>query len=181
MREPGSTPRGIRFIPTWRSPSRFPRVDPGGPPTVGVGVMDYHGTNDDRRQAERSHAAYVGKMKRFVRWLVDSGTRVRLFGGDTNGRTSSVVQDILADLRAPRPDLEPAWVVAEPVSSLQELMREMAPVGTVVAMRYHNVLCALKLGKPTLSIGYAAKNDVLMADMGLPGFCQPANSLDVDR
>ena len=44
--------------------------------------MAYHGTNDDREQADEIHAAYVEKMKRFVRWLVDSGHRIRLFGGD---------------------------------------------------------------------------------------------------
>ena len=60
-------------------------------------------------------------------------------------------------------------------------MRAMAPVGTVVATRYHNVMCALKLSKPTMSIGYAAKHDVLMADMGLSEFCQSARSLDVGR
>jgi polysaccharide pyruvyl transferase WcaK-like protein len=57
----------------------------------------------------------------------------------------------------------------------------MAPVGTVVAIRYHNVLCALKLSKPTLSISYARKHDLMMADMGLSEFCQLANTLDVDR
>ena len=40
---------------------------------------------------------------------------------------------------------------------------------------------ALKLSKPTLSIGYAAKHNALMADMGLSEFCQSARSLDVDR
>jgi polysaccharide pyruvyl transferase WcaK-like protein len=39
-------------------------------------------------------------------------------------------------------------------------------------------MCALKLAKPTLSISYAAKHDVLMADMGLSEFCLPAISLD---
>ena len=92
-----------------------------------------------------------------------------------------MVQEILADLRAHRPDLEPMWVVAEPVTSLAELMQQMAPVGTVVAIRYHNVLCALKLCKPTISLGYARKHDLLMADMGLSEFCQFAKSLDVDR
>ena len=48
-------------------------------------------------------------------------------------------------------------------------MREIAPVGTVVAIRYHNVISALKLSKPTLSLSYATKHDVLMADMGLSG------------
>ncbi len=157
-----------------------PPAGPGDPLTVGVGVMDYHGTNDDRRQADEIRASYLEKMKHFVRWLADSGHRIRLFGGD-NLWDDTVVEEILADLRAHRPDLEPMWAVAEPVTSLEELMREMAPVGTVVAIRYHNVLCALKLCKPTLSISYAKKHDLLMADMGLSEFCQFANTLDVER
>ena len=124
--------------------------------------------------------AYLEKMKRFVRWLADSGHRIRLFGGD-NLWDDTVVEEILADLRTHRGDLEATWAVAAPVTSLAELMREMAPVGTVVAIRYHNVLCALKLCKPTLSISYAKKHDLLMAGMGLSEFCQFANALDVDR
>jgi polysaccharide pyruvyl transferase WcaK-like protein len=57
----------------------------------------------------------------------------------------------------------------------------MAALDTIVATRFHNVVCALMLSKPTVSIGYAAKNDVLMADMGLAEFCQNIRSLDVDR
>jgi polysaccharide pyruvyl transferase WcaK-like protein len=146
---------------------------------VGVGVMDYHGGNDDRREAEEIHRSYVDTIKRFVRWLVDGGRQVRLFTGDTVDE--AVVADIFADLRAHRPALEGSRVVAEPVSDLQDLMRQMATVDTVVATRYHNVLCALKLSKPTLSLGYAAKNDVLMAAMGLAEFCQPARSIDFER
>ena len=148
--------------------------------TVGVGVMDYYGTNDERRHAHEIHASYMEKMKRFVRWLADSGHKIRLFGGD-NLWDDSVVEEVLADLRAHRPDLEPMWAVAEPVTSLEELMREMAHVSTVVAIRYHNVICALKLSKPTLSIGYARKHDLVMAGMGLSEFCQFASTFDVDR
>jgi polysaccharide pyruvyl transferase WcaK-like protein len=157
-----------------------PPADPGDPLTVGVGVMAYYGTNEERRRAEVIHASYMEKMKRFVQWLTDSGHKIRLFGGD-NLWDDSVVEEILADLREHRPDLELMWAVAEPVTSLEELMREMAPVGTVVAIRYHNVLCALKLSKPTLSISYARKHDLMMADMGLSDFCQFASTFDVDR
>ncbi len=157
-----------------------PPAGPSDPLTVGVGVMAYYGTNDDRRHADEIHASYMEKMKHFVRWLADSGHKIRLFGGD-NLWDDSVVEEIVADLRAYRPDLEPMCAVAEPVTSLQELMREMAPVGTVVAIRYHNVLCALKLAKPTLSISYARKHDLMMTDMGLSEFCQFANTFDVDR
>ena len=147
--------------------------------TVGVGVMAYYGSNDDRSRATEIHGAYVDTVKRFVRWLVDGGRQVRLFTGDK--ADESIVADILADLRAHRPDLDRPQVVAEPVSDLHDLMRQMATVDTVVATRYHNVLCALKLSKPTLSIGYAVKNDVLMAGMGLGEFCQSARSVDSQR
>jgi polysaccharide pyruvyl transferase WcaK-like protein len=40
---------------------------------------------------------------------------------------------------------------------------------------------ALNLAKPTLSIVYAAKFDIVMAEMGLAEFCQSTCSLDVGR
>lgn len=180
MRRAGIDVTRDRVYPDLAFALPVPPVGSGDPLTVGLGVMDYYGTNDDRRQADQIHAAYVEKMKRFVRWLADSGYRIKLFGGD-NLWDESLVQEILADLRAYRPDLEPICAVAAPATSLEELMREMASVGTIVAIRYHNVLCALKLCKPTLSISYARKHDLLMADMGLSEFCQFANTLDVDR
>jgi polysaccharide pyruvyl transferase WcaK-like protein len=180
MRRAGIDVTHDRVYPDLAFALPVPAVGPGDPLTVGVGVMDYHGTNDDRAQADEIHASYLEQMKRFVRWLADSGHRIRLFGGD-NLWDDTVIEEILADLRAHRPDLEPMWAVAEPVTSLEELMREMAPVGTVVAIRYHNVLSALKLCKPTLSISYAKKHDLLMQGMGLGEFCQFANTLDVDR
>jgi len=152
---------------------------PGDPMIVGVGVMDYFGGSNDRRHAEKIHAAYVAGMKDFVRRLVDNGREVRLFVGDRCD--DSVVQEILNDLRENRPEVSPGRVVAAPVSSFAQLMRAMEPADTVIATRYHNVMCALKLHKPTISLGYSAKNNVMMADMGLAGFCQPASSLDADR
>jgi polysaccharide pyruvyl transferase WcaK-like protein len=43
------------------------------------------------------------------------------------------------------------------------------------------VLSALKLSKPTISISYADKNDILMEDMRLGEFRQPIQTLDVQR
>jgi polysaccharide pyruvyl transferase WcaK-like protein len=156
-------------------------ASPGDSRTVGIGLMDYHGSNDDRGQAAEIHAAYVEKMKAFTRWLVDSGRKVRLFVGDTNNSDETVVQKIVTDLRAYRPDLDETAVAAEPISTFADLMRAMEPAGIVVATRYHNVVCALMLAKPTISIGYGAKNAALMAEMGLAGYCQAASSLDVSR
>jgi polysaccharide pyruvyl transferase WcaK-like protein len=156
-----------------------PPYEPGDPQTVGVGVMDYYGGNDDRRHAAEIHAAYVEKMTRFTQWLVDSDHRVLLFGGDTKFDVS-VAEQIRAEVRRHRPDLEPGWVVIEPGSSFAALMQSLAPVGTVVATRYHNVICALKLRKPTIALGYSEKFVPLMADLGLADFTESASSFDVD-
>ena len=156
-----------------------PQTERGAAGTVGVGVMDYSGGNDDRPQADEIRSSYIEKMARFSLWLVDNGYPVRLFTSDS--ADERIVRQILAGLRAHRPGLDPSRVVAEPVFSLDELMRQTASVDIVVATRYHNVLYALKMAKPTLSLGYAAKHDALMADMGMSRYRQPVKSLDVAR
>ena len=153
---------------------------PGDPKLVGVGVMAYYGGDDDRKQADQIHSRYIETITRFTHWLVDNGYRVRLFGGDSKF-DSEIAEKVQADTRRYRPDLEPSQVTIAVVSTYQELIREMAPVGMVVATRYHNVMCALKLCKPTISLGYSRKFISLMADMGLDEFNQFADSVDVDR
>ena len=131
--------------------------EPGDPRTVAVGVMAYYGSNAERQQADAIYASYVADVTRFVRWLVDDGRQVRLLIGDANGSDDGAAQEVLAGLRAQRPDLDSSRVVAQPVSSLADVMRELALAGSVVATRYHNVLCALRLSRPTISLGYSAE------------------------
>jgi polysaccharide pyruvyl transferase WcaK-like protein len=149
------------------------------PQTVGVGVMTYYGTNDDRARADDIHASYTANMTRFIQWLLDNGRNVRLFVGDSGD--AEAVTEIFARLRASHPALAPGRVVAEQITSFSELMQAMAPASFVVATRYHNVMCALKLGKPAISLGYSDKNVSLMEDMGLPEFCQHANDISFDQ
>ena len=149
--------------------------------SVAVGVMAYRGTNDERAQAEEIYARYVDGMKQFVRWLVDNGRKVVLVVGDANGSDGDVVEEILADVRSSRPDLDPSVVVAAPVTTYADVMQALLPVSSVVAIRYHNVLCALQLCKPTVGISYSPKHDTLMAEMGLPEFCMAVNALDVSE
>lgn len=158
-----------------------PPYQPGDPRLVGVGVMAYYGGNeDDRRRAGEIHAAYVEKITRFAQWLVDSGHKVRLFGGDSKFDWE-VADRVLADVRNSRPGLDSSWISAERVGSYAELVELLSPLGIIVATRYHNVMCALKLCKPTLSLGYSRKFAALMGDMGLGEFDQPAGSFDIDR
>jgi polysaccharide pyruvyl transferase WcaK-like protein len=154
---------------------------PGDPDLVGVGVMDFHGSNDERQQADEIYESYVQKMKAFILWLVDGGKTVLLFVGDTKGCDDVVVDRLLDELRADRPALPASRASAARASSFEDLVDALRPTGTVVATRYHNVISAIRLCKPTISVGYAAKHDAVMADAGLAEFCQRAGTLDVDR
>jgi polysaccharide pyruvyl transferase WcaK-like protein len=180
MRQRGIDTSSDRVYPDLVFGVPTPPYQPGDPHLVGVGVMAYHGGNDDRKRAARIHSRYVEATTHFTRWLVDNGYRVRLFGGDSKF-DSEVAEQIQADVRQYRPDLDPSRVTVLAASTYLELMRDIAPVGMVVATRYHNVICALKLCKPTISLGYSRKFISLMEDMGLAEFHQFADSLDVDR
>ena len=154
---------------------------PGDPDLIGVGVMDFHGSNDERQRADEIYESYVRNMKAFILWLVDSGKTVRLFVGDTKGCDDVVVGRLLTELQAERPALPASRVSAAQASSFGDLVKALRPVGAVVATRYHNVISAIRLCKPTISVGYAAKHDAVMAEVGLAEFCQRAGTLDAGR
>lgn len=153
-------------------PTPAASTPPRSPRPVCVGVMAFHGGNDDRARAEEIHGRYLEGTTRFVRALVADGRPVRLVTGD--GVDREVVDAILDAVRSP-------LVTAADAASLADLMTEMASADTVVATRYHNLVCALKVGTPTLALSYAAKNDALMAGMGLGAYCHPAREVDADR
>ncbi|MBM7169184.1 polysaccharide pyruvyl transferase family protein [Streptomyces sp. G44] len=146
---------------------------PWGPPgAVCVGVMAFRGGDDDRARADEIHRRYLDGTTRFVRALADDGRPVRLLTGDACD--APVVAAILDAVDSP-------LVTAAETASLTDLMKETAAADTVVATRYHNLVCALKTGTPTLALSYAAKSDALMDRMGLGAYCHPARDVDADR
>ncbi|MFI9375050.1 polysaccharide pyruvyl transferase family protein [Streptomyces parvulus] len=154
----------------------LPAPEAGGGPvprdTVCVGVMAFYGGNDDRARGDEIHRRYLDGTTRFVRALAEEGRQVRLLTGDDIDRP--VVEAILDAVDSP-------LVTAAETDSLADLMRETAAAGTVVATRYHNLVCALKAGTPTLALSYSAKSDTLMARMGLAAFRHSAREVDPDR
>lgn len=151
-----------------------PRADtpPDLPGTVCVGVMAFHGGDDDRARADEIHRRYLEGTTRFVRTLAEEKRPVRLLTGDACD--APVVAAILDAVDSP-------LVTAAEAASLSDVMKETAAADTVVATRYHNLICALKAGTPTLALSYAAKSDALMAQMGLGTYCHPAREVDADR
>jgi polysaccharide pyruvyl transferase WcaK-like protein len=155
----------------------LPPYDAGDPDTVGIGVMDYSGSNEDRGRAGDVHGGYVESLKEFACWLIGEGKQVRLFVGDRDDEP--VAGEILAFLRERFPGIAQDRVTAEPVTTFAELSQAMQEVGVVVCTRFHNVVCAVRLSKPTIAITYAHKAVAVMTSAGLADFCLTARGLTV--
>lgn len=151
---------------------------PGPTGVIGVGVMGYDGTSADRHRATSVRAEYVAKMTQLVHSLVDDGHRVRLLIGDINDEP--VVQQILADARSRTSGAGEPPVVFERVSTVDDLIDQLNSVDAVVGTRFHTVLVALMLGKPTVAIGYGRKHSELMSQLGVGDWVQGIRELDAD-
>jgi polysaccharide pyruvyl transferase WcaK-like protein len=147
------------------------------PPTIGVGVMQYHGWDRYSDRRPQIHDTYDSQMAQFVCWLVNSGYGVRLLmGAHSDKATFSSVSNLVAEkLGADTARM----IIADAADTLQDLMRQIQQTEMIVATRYHNIVAALMTGKVAISIGYADKNVHLLAPYGLDRYSQHAEQLDV--
>lgn len=145
--------------------------------TVGVGVMTYFGWQPGDPNGERTYDVYLTQLTRFVVWLLQRGDRVRLLIGSQ--ADTPVVQSIMERV-AIQHDVQSTSLVTEPTETLNELMKQMLDTDVVVATRFHNIVSALKCGKPVLSLGYADKNAHLLEEFGLERFSQPIEAIDLE-
>lgn len=159
-------------------PARTVPLAQGTRATVGVGVMRYYGWRGDKEQGADIYRTYLQKLVQFVLWLLDNQFHVRLLIGDDADQIT--IDDFLNALALARPDYPRAAVIYRRANTLQDVMNQIADTSFVVATRFHNVVSALKLRKPCISIGYARKFEVLMAEMDLSEFCQHIERLDVE-
>lgn len=140
------------------------------PKSVGVGVINYYGWRHDPRIGESVYQNYFTKVKQFILWLLENGYTVRLIFGDT---TDQRPVDELVDQITPKTNAEKREnFIIDQIPNVNELFRQLAQVDILVASRFHNVLCALMLERPVISIGYHRKNLDLMAELGLEAYCQ---------
>lgn len=145
---------------------------------IGIGLMSYNGWHDNLETKTDIYDRYLDNMSRFVIFLLSEGYRVRILAGDEYDQKA--IDALLQRLPNTAVRGPHAAVIAEPAHSIRDVLDQIADTDVVVASRYHNVVAALIANKPTLSIGYAAKNDALLSQMGLAEYCQHIEKLDVD-
>lgn len=154
-------------------PHPAPLPKPAGTPLkISVGIMTYNGWKTNERNSE-AFTAYLHKMRSFVAWLLQQGYEVSLLGGDADD--ASTVAAIFKGTAATEDRLR-----VETTTSIHDVMSAYRDADIVVATRYHNIVPALAMNRPTISIGYTRKNQSLMEDLDLGQYCQNIEDLDVD-
>ena len=145
------------------------------PGRVVVGVMEYHGHRNDPVQGAELQHRYIATLAAALAELVGAGHHVVLVGGDRVD--TAVAQEVALAVRGLCPDSDDAVVVRDP-TTFTELAEQMSQAEVVIASRFHNLICALRLGQPTVSVGYAGKSRVLMGAVGAGAYCQDIETLD---
>ena len=152
----------------------------GGFPKIAVGIYNYVGRGQNDAAGAARYRDYLEKMASFVMWLLEHDYAVRVIIGDLT-YDEAVVFDLREVLREKGVSRYGDRFVDQPAASVEEVMRQIGEVEVVVGSRFHNVLLALLLGKPVVSIAYNEKNDALMGQMGLSAYCQSIDRLDLGR
>ena len=139
------------------------------PKVVGLGLINYYGWRYDPERGEAIYQEYLSKIKRFAAWLLMKRYTIRIICGDAIDQRP--VQEVMDHLTQENTDWQKKLII-EKIENVNELFAQIAQTDIVVASRFHNVLCALMLERPVISLGYHEKNANLMAEMGLENYDQ---------
>ena len=147
---------------------------------IGVGVKDYCGILGLReRGGDVKYQTFIHDLTTFVTWLLEHDYDVRLLIGDQL-YDNKVKLDLLHLLQERGVHTQDGRIINEPITCVADVLSEIAATDIVVSARFHNVLLALKLNKPAISLSYHDKFACLMAGVGLGAYCHNIDDLAVD-
>jgi len=158
---------------------RSSRSRDGVPRVVCLGLMDYYGKSSAHEYGEAIYQDYLDKASNILAWLLDHKYTVRLLIGDSS-YDRRIKGDVVKRLQEKGSKFEKGQVIDEPVSSVEQLIAQLAEADIVIATRFHNILLALLLNKPVVALSYHEKIASLMAGVGMGDYCQNIDRLDVD-
>lgn len=146
-------------------------------PVVGLGLMNFGGLYGLEKTTEIQYEQYNEILAGFVHYLLDRNYDVRLLIGDLTDQSAvEHFNSLLKGLSIPEDR-----VTAEPITSTEGLLSQIASTDLVVATRFHNVLLSLLLHKPTVAISFHHKCSSLMSQMGLADYCQDIQRLNGEK
>ena len=114
-----------------------------------------------------------------MKWLLAREYDVRLLSGDL--ADAQARHEFRALLGERLSACDQSRIIDEPISSVEEILSQIAATDIIVATRFHNVVMALVCEKPVISISFHHKCESLMSAMGLAEYCLDINALQADK
>ena len=144
---------------------------------VGLGLMLYPGKYSVANPRDDTHASYLEALVGFAEWLLASGYDIKLLLGDDD---THVIEEFKSLLEARVGFDVEERVAYEPITSVHEILPQLAATDIVVATRFHNVLLSFLLNKPVIAISFHHKCTSLMSQMGMSAYCQDIHRLNAE-
>ena len=144
------------------SPARSRSRD--GRRVVGLGLMVYAGKYSVSEPRPETYTSYLESLAVFTTWLLDHDYDIRLLLGDAD---TIVIEEFRSVLRAHLGTYDEERIIEQPITSVEDVIAELAATDVVVATRFHNVLLSLLLNKPVIAITFHHKSSSLMQEMQL--------------
>lgn len=130
-----------------------------------------------------TYSSYLTKLASFISWLLENRYAIFFFVTDVmDGQSVQELKQILDEKKISY-SKEQIMEQLPPVnrqSTFDNYMTQLAATDLVVASRFHGVLLAQLLNKPTLALSFAKKTDCLMADVGQSEYCLSIDHFDVE-
>jgi polysaccharide pyruvyl transferase WcaK-like protein len=164
--------RRLDVVPDLVLGTPAPAAPPAGTARVAVGVIDYRGIGTAEAAADRE--AYVGRVLRLVDRVAAAGVDVVVVGGALPDAPTA--REVVARASAGGP----GRVGLSDARSLEDVSRALAGSRVVVAARYHNLVEAVRLRIPVVSLGYGAKQGRLLEQFGQGDHVHAIDDFDPD-
>jgi polysaccharide pyruvyl transferase WcaK-like protein len=145
---------------------------------VGIAPMAYC---DPRLYWDKDQARYdryIRTLAQFGAWLIRSQYRLRLLTTDIWFDSQALV-DLEAAIKRELPSDITAWITCEPIAGIDELMAQLRQVDCVVTSKFHGVVFAHLMNKPTLALSHHPKVATLMNDLGLSEYHLDIQTFDI--
>jgi polysaccharide pyruvyl transferase WcaK-like protein len=147
---------------------------------VAIGLYNYRGRGEGSPDNAAAYHSYLDRLGSLILWLQAHDYLVRVIIGDF-AYDEEVRLDLRAALARRGMVLTEPGFSDEPAVSFEQLLDQLSTIDFVIASRYHNVILALLLAIPVVSLSYEGKNEAVMSDLGLGDYCQTLDDFSVER
>jgi polysaccharide pyruvyl transferase WcaK-like protein len=147
---------------------------------VGLGLMRDAGRLSSEKLRPDAETEYLQALVTFAAWLLERDYDVRLLIGDF-AYDPAVTAEFKRRLKERVPGYDQGRILDDSVTSVEDLLAQVAGCDVVVATRFHNLILAMLLGKPVISVAFHHKCVSLMESMGLAEYCLDIHALEATR